>query len=194
MGSMQDILGMIPGMGQMKNMQVDEKALARVEALIQSMTPYERENPAVLNSSRKRRVALGSGQKVEDVNRLLKQFEQMQQMKKMGSFEDILKVIPGIGNKLAEIKIDEKKMGRIQAIIQSMTPYERENPSVLNSSRKRRIALGSGVKVEDINKLLKQFDMMNQMMKQFSGPGAAKKMKRMGKFGGMGGLGGFPGL
>ena len=83
MGSMQDILGMIPGMGQMKNMQVDEKALARVEALIQSMTPYERENPAVLNSSRKRRVALGSGQKVEDVNRLLKQFEQMQQMMKM---------------------------------------------------------------------------------------------------------------
>ena len=53
---------------------------------------------------------------------------------------------------------------------------------------------GAGVKVEDINKLLKQFDMMNQMMKQFSGPGAAKKMKRMGKFGGMGGLGGFPGL
>ena len=83
MGSMQDILGMIPGMGQMKNMQVDEKALARVEALIQSMTPYERENPAVLNSSRKRRVALGSGQKVEDVNRLLKQFEQMQQMMKV---------------------------------------------------------------------------------------------------------------
>ena len=83
MGSMQDILGMIPGMGQMKNMQVDEKALARVEALIQSMTPYERENPAVLNSSRTRRVALGSGQKVEDVNRLLKQFEQMQQMMKM---------------------------------------------------------------------------------------------------------------
>ena len=83
MGSMQDILGMIPGMSQMKNMQVDEKALARVEALIQSMTPYERENPAVLNSSRKRRVALGSGQKVEDVNRLLKQFEQMQQMMKM---------------------------------------------------------------------------------------------------------------
>ena len=56
------------------------------------------------------------------------------------------------------------------------------------------IALGSGVKVEDINKLLKQFDMMNQMMKQFSGPGASRKMKRMGKLGGMGGLGGFPGL
>ena len=88
----------------------------------------------------------------------------------------------------------KRRWRRTAAIIQSMTPYERENPSVLNSSRKRRIALGAGVKVEDINKLLKQFDMMNQMMKQFSGPGAAKKMKRMGKFGGMGGLGGFPGL
>ncbi len=83
MGSMQDILGMLPGMGQMKNLQVDEKALARVEALIQSMTPYERENPTVLNSSRKRRIALGCGQKVEDLNRLLKQFDQMQQMMKM---------------------------------------------------------------------------------------------------------------
>ena len=69
-----------------------------------------------------------------------------------------------------------------------MTPYERENPSCLNHSRKRRIAAGAGVKVEEINRLLKQFDMMNQMMKQFSGPGASKKMKRMGK------MGGFPGM
>ena len=83
MGSMQDILGMLPGMGAMKNVQVDEKALTRVEAIIQSMTPYERENPTCLNSSRKRRIALGCGQKVEDINRLLKQFEQMQQMMKM---------------------------------------------------------------------------------------------------------------
>ena len=84
--------------------------------------------------------------------------------------------------------VDEKAMARTEAIIQSMTPYERENPSVLNHSRKRRIAAGSGVKVEDINRLLKQFDMMNQMMKQFSGPGASKKMKRMGR------MGGFPGM
>ena len=83
MGSMQDLLGMLPGMGSMKNVQVDDKALTRVEAIIQSMTPYERENPSCLNSSRKRRVALGCGQKVEDINRLLKQFEQMQQMMKM---------------------------------------------------------------------------------------------------------------
>ena len=82
MGSMQDILGMLPGMGSLKNVQVDENATVRIEAIIQSMTPYERENPSCLNSSRKRRIALGCGQKVEDVNRLLKQFEQMQQMMK----------------------------------------------------------------------------------------------------------------
>ena len=85
MGSMQDILGMIPGMGQMKNMQVDEKALARVEALIQSMTPYERENPAVLGASRKRRIAAGCGLEVVDVNRLLRQFDMMQSMVKQMS-------------------------------------------------------------------------------------------------------------
>ena len=82
MGSMQDLLGMIPGMGSLKNVQVDEKATVRIEAIIQSMTPYERENPSCLNSSRKRRIALGCGQKVEDINRLLKQFEQMQQLMK----------------------------------------------------------------------------------------------------------------
>ena len=80
MGSMQELMGMMPGMGSMKNMQVDESALGRVEAIILSMTPYERENPGVLNSSRKRRIAMGCGQKVEDINRLLKQFEQMQQL------------------------------------------------------------------------------------------------------------------
>ena len=82
MGSMQDLLGMIPGMGAMKNVQVDERALSRVEAIILSMTPYERENPSCLNSSRKRRIAAGCGQKVEDINRLLKQFEQMQALVK----------------------------------------------------------------------------------------------------------------
>ena len=82
MGSMQDLLGMIPGMGSLKNIQIDENATSHVEAIILSMTPYERENPACLNSSRKRRIAQGCGLKVEDVNRLLKQFESMQQMMK----------------------------------------------------------------------------------------------------------------
>ena len=122
-------------------------------------------------------------------------YDQLSQLKNMGSLDEIAAMMPGMNaGALKGAQVDEKAMSRTAAIIQSMTPYERENPSVLNSSRKRRIALGSGVKVEDINKLLKQFDMMNQMMKQFSGPGASRKMKRMGKLGGMGGLGGFPGL
>ena len=122
-------------------------------------------------------------------------YDQLSQLKNMGSLDEIAAMMPGMNaGALKGAQVDEKAMARTAAIIQSMTPYERENPSVLNSSRKRRIALGSGVKVEDINKLLKQFDMMNQMMKQFSGPGASRKMKRMGKLGGMGGLGGFPGL
>ena len=103
------------------------------------------------------------------------------------------KIYPASMTKVMTLLVAAENLPDLDATF-TMTPYERENPSVLNSSRKRRIALGSGVKVEDINKLLKQFDMMNQMMKQFSGPGASRKMKRMGKLGGMGGLGGFPGL
>ena len=113
----------------------------------------------------------------------------------MGSLEDLAGMMPGMNaGALKGATVDEKAMARTEAIIQSMTPYERENPSVLNHSRKRRIAAGSGVKVEDINRLLKQFDMMNQLAKQFSGPGAQKKMKRMGKKGGFGGFPGFPGM
>lgn len=122
-------------------------------------------------------------------------YDQLVQLKGMGSLQDIAGMVPGMNaGALKNTQLDEKALTRTEAIIQSMTPYERENPSVLNHSRKRRIAAGAGVKVEQINQLLKQFDMMNQMVKQFSGPGASKKMKRMGKFGGMGGLGGFPGL
>ncbi len=123
-------------------------------------------------------------------------YDQLVQLKGMGSLQDIAGMMPGMNaGALKNATIDEKALSRTEAIIQSMTPYERENPSVLNHSRKRRIAAGAGVKVEQINQLIKQFDMMNQMVKQFSGPGAAKKMKRMGKFGGMGGFpGGLPGM
>ncbi len=116
-------------------------------------------------------------------------YDQLVQLKGMGSLEDIAGMMPGMNmGALKGAAVDEKALSRTEAIIQSMTPYERENPAVLNHSRKRRIAAGSGVKVEDINRLLKQFDMMNQMIKQFSGPGASRKMKRMSK------LGGFPGM
>ena len=73
---------MMPGMGNLKNVEVDEKAMGRTEAIILSMTPHERENPNVLNHSRKRRIAKGSGTRVQDVNRLIKQFTEMQKMMK----------------------------------------------------------------------------------------------------------------
>ena len=83
-------------------------------------------------------------------------------------------------------------MAHTEAIILSMTPKEREKPEIIAASRKKRIAAGAGVKVEDVNRLLKSFEQMRKLMKQFSGPGAGKKLKRMGRMGGFGG--GFPGF
>jgi len=116
-------------------------------------------------------------------------YDNMVQLKSMGSMSDLLAQMPG-GHKLKNVQMDEKAMGRTEAIILSMTPKERENPGIIGASRKKRIANGAGVKVEDVNRLLKSFEQMRAMIKQFSGPGAAKKMKRMGGFGGFGG--GFP--
>lgn len=117
-------------------------------------------------------------------------YDQMVQMKSMGSMQDILAQLPGAGN-LKNIQVDEKAMAHTEAIILSMTPKERENPGIIGASRKKRIAAGAGLKVEDVNRLLKSFEQMRSMMKQFSGPGMGKKMKRMR---GMGGFGGFPGF
>lgn len=96
--------------------------------------------------------------------------DQMYQLKSMGSLESVLAMMPGMGNISAD-QIDEAGLQRNEAIILSMTSYERENPDVLNYSRKRRIASGSGTKVEDINKLLKQYEQINKLMKQFSNVG-----------------------
>ena len=111
-------------------------------------------------------------------------YDQLVQIKSMGSMQDMLSMMPGVNSSaLQNAEVDEGAMARVEAIILSMTPHERENASCLNHSRKRRIAAGAGVKVEEINRLLKQFDGMQQMMRQFSGPGAGKKIKRMGKMG-----------
>ena len=115
-------------------------------------------------------------------------YDQMVQLKSMGSMQDILSQLPG-GMGMKNIHLDEKAMSRTEAIILSMTPKERENPNIIAASRKKRIAAGSGVKVEDVNRLLKSFDQMKAMMKQFSGPGMGKKMKRMRSMGGFGGFG-----
>ena len=106
-------------------------------------------------------------------------YDQLVSMKSMGSLQDIAGMLPGVDAKALEgAKIDEKAMAHVEAMILSMTPYERENPSVLGSSRKKRIAAGSGTQVVDINRLLKQFDMMQQMTKQMT------KGKMPGIFGG----------
>ena len=90
-------------------------------------------------------------------------------------------MLPGVGNKIKDMDIDDKQLTYIEAMITSMTKEEREKPSVINPSRKRRIAAGSGRKVEDVNRLLKQFEQMQKMMKQFSGKSTkGKRGRRMG--------------
>ena len=119
-------------------------------------------------------------------------YDQLVQIKSMGSMEEILAQMPG-GANLKGLKVDEKQLARTEAIILSMTPYEREHPNVIAASRKKRIAAGSGTKVEDVNRLLKTYEQMQKMIKQLSGPGMGKKLKRMSR--GFGGFkGGFPGF
>ncbi|MBP3644792.1 MAG: signal recognition particle protein [Clostridia bacterium] len=103
--------------------------------------------------------------------------QQMQQMKKMGGLSSMLSMLPGVGNKLADVEIDDDAMKKPEAIIRSMTPRERRNPNILNASRRKRIAAGSGTTVQDVNALIRQFEQSKQMMKQM--------MSRKGKFGKM---------
>ena len=115
-------------------------------------------------------------------------YDQLVQLKGMGSLTDIAGMLPGMNAKALEgATVDEGALSRTEAIILSMTPAEREDPSLLNNSRKKRIAAGSGTQVVDINRLLKQFDLMQQMSRQFSGK-QMKRMGRMGKFGKMPGM------
>ena len=102
---------------------------------------------------------------------------QMQQMKKMGGLQSMLSMLPGMGQKLANTEIDENAMNKPEAIIRSMTPRERKNPGILNASRRKRIAAGSGTTVQDVNALIRQFDQAKAMMKQMMG-GRMGKMKR----------------
>ena len=119
-------------------------------------------------------------------------YDQMKQLKNMGSLTEIAGMLPGVkASDLERATMDEKLLQRMEAIILSMTPAEREDPKLLNSSRKKRIAAGSGTQVVDINRLLKQFDMLQAMTKQFSG---GKMPKNLRKMMGKKGRGGFPGM
>ena len=117
--------------------------------------------------------------------------DQMNQLKGMGDLGDLAGMIPGMDAKaLKSAKMDDRLMARQEAIILSMTKAERDNPAILNSSRKKRIAAGSGTQVVDVNRLLKQYEAMQQMVKQLSGRNMKKLQKKMGRMSG----GGFPGM
>ncbi len=124
-----------------------------------------------------------------DLNDLL---SQLQEVKKMGSMKDILSMIPGVGKKIKDADIDDRQLDKTASIIYSMTPKERANPDIINPSRKRRIAAGCGMQVEDVNRLLAQYRQMQKMFKQMTGKGSKKKMKRMQNMMGGGGFPGFP--
>ena len=124
--------------------------------------------------------AMKMAQKIKDnsfdMNDLL---EQMRQIKKMGPLKQIMSMLPGVGNQLKDVDVDDKQLYRIEAIITSMTVKEREKPAIINPSRKRRIAAGSGTKVEDVNRLLKQFEQMQKMMKMMGGKNGKGKRRMM---------------
>ena len=110
---------------------------------------------------------------------------QIQQIKKMGNLKDLASMIPGVGKAIKDIEIDDNAFKGIEAIIQSMTPKERTNPEILNGSRRQRIAKGSGTNIQDVNRLIKQFDQTRKMMKMVTGSKMGKMMANMPKMPGM---------
>ncbi|MGN0450589.1 MAG: signal recognition particle protein [Acutalibacteraceae bacterium] len=110
-----------------------------------------------------------------DMNDLLDQF---QQIKKMGPLKNVLSMLPGMDKQLRDVDIDDRQMLRIEAVIKSMTKKEREKPDIINASRRRRIAAGAGVKVEDVNKLLRQYEQMKKMFKQMNTKGGKRNLMR----------------
>ena len=125
-----------------------------------------------------------------DLNDMLEQF---QQVKKMGPLKGILSKMPGIKN-VDDMDIDDRIMDRNAAIILSMTPQERAKPEIIDAKRRKRIAAGSGMKVEDVNRLLNQFKQMQKLMKQFSGKKGKKKLRGLANMPGMGGMNGMDNL
>lgn len=117
-----------------------------------------------------------------DLNDYLKQ---MKKIKKMGSLSSLLKMIPGMGN-LKNLNVDDKEIVKIEAIIQSMTEKERQNHKILNGSRRKRIAMGSGTSVEQVNKFIKSFDLFRKVMKDIKNPKDLNKIMSKLKSGGYG--------
>lgn len=152
-----------------------ERMASRILGMGDVLTLIEKAQTAVDEKD-----ALRMAQKLKensfDMNDLL---DYLKQIQKMGPIKNIIGMLPGVGDKLKDVEVDERQFLRVQAIITSMTAAEREKPSIINPSRKRRIATGSGTRVEDVNKILRQFEQMQKMMKQM---GAMSKGKGKGKF------------
>ena len=128
--------------------------------------------------------AAKAAEKLQKGNFTLEDFlEQMQQVKKMGPIQNLVGMLPGIPKELKNAEIDEKEIGRIEAIIRSMTPEERREPQIMNGSRRLRVAQGSGTTTNEVNQLLKQFKDMQKMMKMFGGKGGGKGRPRVPSFG-----------
>ena len=111
--------------------------------------------------------------------------DQMRQIKKMGGMNSILNMMPGMAQMKGNVEIDEKSMDKVEAIILSMTKEERANPSLLNPSRKQRIAKGAGVDIAEVNRIVKQFEQSKKLMKQLPGMMGGGKRKGLGGLGGM---------
>ena len=123
-----------------------------------------------------------------DLNDLLNQFAQV---RKMGPLKSVTSKLPGMDKQLKDVDVDDRQMDRMEAIILSMTEQERQKPDIINPSRKRRIAAGSGMKVEDVNRLLKQFGATQKLMRQMRGKKGKRRPMMPPGMGGMGGMGGF---
>jgi signal recognition particle subunit SRP54 len=129
---------------------------------------------------------MGKGLDLEDF------LGQMKKMKSMGSMKDIMKMIPGMGQQVNDMSMDDSELTRFEAIINSMTPRERKNPEVIEASRRRRIAQGSGTDPKDVSGLLKSFGQVRQMMKSMSGMSAGQRMQSLGQVTKMAGAGMMP--
>ena len=165
------------------------KAKAIVADRAQIISEAQREAETIVRVAEEKAKELGRKiKKAEfDYNDFL---DQMNQIKKMGGMASIMSMMPGMGQMKGGMpEVDEKAMDRVEAIILSMTKEERANPGIMNPSRKQRIARGAGVDISEVNRIVKQFDQMQQLMKQMNGKG--KKRKLPGK---MGGFPGFPGM
>lgn len=151
-----------------------ERMASRILGMGDVLTLIERaEN--VMSQKEAERITKKFKENTFDMDDLL---DQMKQIKRLGSMKSILGMLPGLNGKIKDEDIDESQFDRIEAIIYSMTKAERAKPSIINPSRKRRIAAGSGTKVEEVNRLLKQFDQMQSMMKKFTGSNNKMALKK----------------